>query len=100
MRDLLKTLLGAGITVGLADREAFVSQVAEFIKEYQQDPEKAQKWAAGVIAYLENVRNNINIEQAVKGGMEGSSLPGKAEVEELTQAIKKLTAELQNQQRK
>jgi hypothetical protein len=95
MRDLAKSLLGLGITIGLSDREKFVKQVSSIIQEYQKDPEKAQKWAQAAIAYLENMKDNINMQNAIKGVVGDNPLPDKKQIEELTNAIKELTKELQ-----
>lgn len=95
MKELIKSLLGLGLTVGLSDREAFVKQVSTIIEEYQKDPEKAEKWSQMIVAYLENTKDNINIQNAVKSVFSGTSLPDSEQVNELTKAIKELTTELQ-----
>ena len=100
MRDLAKTLFGLGITIGLSDRESFVNQVSGIIQEYQKDPEKAGKWAERVITYLETVKDNINMQSAIKGAMADSPLPDKERIDELTNAIKELTKELQHLNKK
>jgi hypothetical protein len=99
MSDILKTLLSLGITAGLSDREAFVREVSGLIHEYQQDPEKAQKWAKALVEYLETLRNNINTESVIKSAMSGSHLPDKSQVEKLTVAIEELTKELQEKKK-
>ncbi|MCW3125461.1 MAG: hypothetical protein JWO03_1119 [Bacteroidetes bacterium] len=95
MKDSIKTLLGIGITIGLSDRDKFVNQVSEVIGQYQQDPEKGDKWAHTLVEYLEQMRNNINLENAIQGAIKNELMPDKAHIEELTKAIKELTAELQ-----
>ena len=95
MNDLIKTLLGVGVTIGLSDRETFVKQISSIITEYQKDPEKAKKWTDATIAYLEQTRDNLNMQSAIKGVVADGSLPDKQKIEELTLAIKELTKELQ-----
>ncbi len=94
MKDFAKTLLGLGITVGLSDREAFVNQVSSIIKEYQKDPEKAEKWAQGVITFFEQKRDNYNMHSAIKEAITEGIGSNKQEIEALTNAIKELTEEL------
>ena len=100
MPDLIKTFIGLGITAGLSDREAFVREVSTIIQEYQKNPEKAQKWAKVVVEYLENVKNNINMEGAIKSAVTGAQFPDKNQVEKLTGAIEELIKELQLQRNK
>jgi hypothetical protein len=95
MPDIIKTLLGAGITFGLSDRETFVKELAVVIEEYQRNPQKAQKWAKAVVDYLEGVRDNINMQQAMKSAVGEAPLPDKEQVEKLTHAIEELTKQLQ-----
>ncbi len=94
MKDLLKALVGAGITIGLADRDNFVKNVEEIIKEYQGDPVIAGRWSRAVADYLQGVKENINLQQAMKGVMDDASLPDKKNIEELTTAIKELSKQL------
>jgi hypothetical protein len=94
MKDFAKTLFGLGVTIGLSDRETFVKQVSTIIKEYQKDPEKAEKWAHATMAYLERTRDNINLQNTIKDAFTESDLPDKEGIEELTAAIKELTKEL------
>jgi hypothetical protein len=93
MQDLVKSLLGLGITIGLSDRETFVKEVSTFIQEYQKDPDKATKWAKATVAYLENLKDNINMQSAVKSVVEQQG--DKKEIERLTAAIEELTREVQ-----
>jgi len=94
MKDFVKSLLSMGITVGLSDRETFVKQVSSVIQQYQDDPEKAEKWTNAMVAYLEKVGDNINLQNAIKGAMEGSGVADKSSMEDLTKAIQQLTEEL------
>lgn len=94
MRDIIKTALGIGITMGLADRETFIKQVSEVINQYQDDPEKGDKWAQTLVAYLEQTRNNINLESAIQGAMGGDRMPDKEDIGKLTEAIKDLTDQM------
>lgn len=99
MSDILKTLLNIGIKAGLSDREAFVKEVSTVIEEYQKDPEKAKKWANGVAGYLENVKDKINMESAVKNVLADEALPGKEQIAKLTLAIEELTKELKKREK-
>lgn len=94
MNDFAKTLLGLGITVGLSDRETFVNQVSEIIKEYQKDPQKADKWAEGVTSYLEQAKNNYYLHNSIKEAVAEGISANKEEIVALTNAIKELTEEL------
>ena len=87
-------MMGIGITVGLSDRESFVKNVEEVIKEYQDDPVKARKWSKAVVDYLQGVRDNVNFQSAMKSVVSDSSLPDKQNIEELTAAIKELSKQL------
>ena len=95
MQNLTKNLLAIGISIGLSDREAFVKKVSGVIEEYQEDPDKAEKWAKVIIDYLEQMKDNIRMESVIKSSIGGSDVPGKKDVEDLTNAIKELTAKLQ-----
>jgi polyhydroxyalkanoate synthesis regulator phasin len=100
MKDIVKTLFGLGITVGLSDRESFVKQVSTIIKEYQKDPEKADKWAHAVMSYFEQTRDSLNMQNAIKEAVADGPLPDKERIEELTNAIKELTKELKSMKSK
>ena len=91
----MKTLMGLGITIGLSDRDTFVKEVSAVIHEYQDDPAKADKWAKASISYLESIRDNINVQAAVKDVFASQPAPDKKDIEKLTAAIEDLTRELQ-----
>ncbi len=97
---MLKTLIGLGITAGLANRESFVKEVSAIIQEYQQNPEKAEKWAKGLTEYLETVRGNINMQNNIENAVSNSSLPNKEQVDKLTDAIEELTKALAQKDKK
>ena len=92
--------MGLGITVGLSDRETFVKHVSGFIQEYQKDPEKADQWAKTAVNYLEGVRENINVQAAVKSVLDDQPAPDKKQIEKLTSVIEELTKEIKNMQHK
>lgn len=96
MRDLVRTMLGLGITVGLSDRDAFVKKVSGIIEEYQHNPEMADKWAAGIVGYLENMRDNINTHNIMKDVLKDAELADKDKIDELKKAIEELTKEVQH----
>lgn len=96
--NLIKNMLAFGITAGLADREAFVTQVAGLIEKYQNDPEQAQKWADGIVKSLEEMKENIRMQQNISSSLQGANLPDKERIDRLTNAIDQLTEQLKKQQ--
>jgi hypothetical protein len=100
MRDIFSTLLRLGITASISDREAFVNKVSEFLEGFKQEPEKADKWAKALLDYLEDTKTNINLKHSIQSAVAGSDLPDKQKIDELTQAIKELTRELQQMKEK
>ena len=99
MQHFAKHLLAIGITAGLADRESFIKKVSGVIEEYQQDPEKAQKWAKLVVAYLEQLKDDIRMQQVMESSINNSNAPGKKDIEQLTDAIRELTIKMQEQKK-
>ncbi|MDZ4845131.1 MAG: hypothetical protein SH857_06225 [Chitinophagales bacterium] len=100
MQNLFSNLLRLGITVSISDRETFVSKVSEVIEGFNKEPEKAGKWAKAILDYLEDTKSNINLETSIKSAVSDSDFPDKSRIDELTQAIKNLTQELQQQKEK
>lgn len=96
----MKNLIGLGITLGLSDRENFSKQVSGLIQKYNDDPAMAEKWASTAVEYLDNLRNNLQIQSAIRGAVEDSSLPSSDEVKKLTESIEALTKELQQHREK
>jgi hypothetical protein len=94
MKDVIKSILGIGLTIGLSDREGFVKGVSDALQEYQDDPQKAEKWAKAIADYLEQVKNNINTDQVIKSAVSGTGMADAQKVAELTRAIEELTTEL------
>ena len=94
MKDLVKTLLNTGLTLGLSDREGFVKNVSEKLQEYQDDPQKAEKWAKAIADYLTKVKENINTQNSIKSAISDAGLPNQQTVTGLTEAIQELTNEL------
>jgi hypothetical protein len=95
MRDIIKTALGIGITIGLSDRESFVKQVSEVINQYREDPTTGEKWARTLAGYLEKTRDNINLENVMRNAMGSDRMPDRENIDELTKAIKELTTQIQ-----
>lgn len=93
--SLMKNIFAMGITIGLSDRDAFVKKAAEYIQSYQDDPEKAEKWAAALVNYLEEMKDNIKLQNTISASVKGANIPDKDSIEELTKAVKQLTDELQ-----
>ena len=94
MKDLVKTFLGIGLTVGLSDRESFVKNVSGILAEYQDDPQKAEKWAKAITEYLEQLKTNVNLETTIKSAVSDSGLSDRKQIDELTKAIEELTSEM------
>lgn len=99
MRELVKSLIAAGITMGVADRETFVSQVSELITRYQNDPAEGDKWAERIATYLEQTKNNINLESAIRGAMGATDAPDKRDITTLTEAIQELTRQMKQSEK-
>lgn len=95
MAGILKNILALGVSVGLSDREGFVNKLSGYIQAYQEDPAKAEQWAEGATKYLEQLQNNLRTQSNIESAIDSAGLPQQKSVEELTQAIKKLTQELQ-----
>ena len=96
MAGIIKNILALGVSAGLADRDAFVSKLAGYIQQYQDDPAKAEQWAESAIKYMEEFKDNVRTQHNISAAVESSDLPKQKSVEELTQAIKQLTQELQH----
>lgn len=100
MKDLIKNILAIGVTIGLSNREAFVEKMSAVISEYQEDPDRAEKWANILTQYIENTRNNYQMQQVIESAMAGSNMPDKKNLEDLTSAIKRLTQALEEKKGK
>ena len=94
MKDMVKALLSIGITVGLSDRESFVKSVSGLIKEYQDDPQKTDKWAKAIVDSLERMRDNVNLQNSIKSAISDTGVADQQRITELTHAIEELTVEL------
>lgn len=94
MRELIKSVIAAGITMGLSDRQTFVAQVSELITRYQNDPAEAEKWAEKIAAYLEQTKKNIHLEHAIKSAVGQQHAPQQEDIQTLTDAIQELTRQI------
>lgn len=94
MKKFMKSILTLGITAGLMNREAFTEKIAGFIEQYQDDPEKAEKWAEMLVKYLEEMRNDLRSQQNITAAVSSSGIPEKDDIAALTKAIEALTKEL------
>jgi hypothetical protein len=99
MKDLVKNLIGMGITIGLSDRSTFVKEVTSLIERYQSDPEASEKYANALMAYLEQARDNFQMQSAIKGAINSAGIVDNEKIDELTAAIKELTKQLQEQKK-
>jgi hypothetical protein len=100
MADVFKTFLNLGIRAGLSDRDAFVKEVSSKIESYNDDPEKAHKWASGLAQYMESLQEDITMQSAIKGAMSDLSLPTAKKIDKLAEAIEDLTKELKKDREK
>ena len=100
MSRLFSKLLQLGIVASLHDKDAFIDKVSGVIERYQQDPEKAEKLARGLLEYLQQVNTNINTENSIKNALSDADIPDSGKVDELTKAIQELTHELRQQKEK
>ena len=91
MKDLLKDMLAIGLTIGLSDRETFVTKVSGIINEYQEDPEKSEKWAKMLTQYAENMKEEYRLRKVIGNSISDSHMPTKNDIDDLTRAIEKLT---------
>ena len=99
MKGLVKNILTIGITVGLADREAFISKVSEMIREYQDDPTTAEKWAGAITQHIEEMKDDFRTQKVIENSIANSGLPDKKSIEDLTIAIEHLTQILNEKKR-
>lgn len=97
MSGIIKNLFAMGISVGMADKEAFVEKVSGFIQEYQNNPEQAHKWAEALVKYLDDMKDNVRLQNNMEQSFKNAGIADGKNVEELTQAIKALTEQLQKQ---
>ncbi len=97
MANFVKDMLALGLTIGLSDREAFVTKVAGLIEEYQNDPEKAEKWAGAIVDYLEEMKENLRMQNNISSAL-GGNLADSDKIDRLTNAIDTLTEQLKKQQ--
>jgi hypothetical protein len=100
MKDLVRSLLNIGLTVGLSDRESFVKGVSEVLQDYQDDPQRAEKFAKAITDYLEQVKQNINAHNTIKGAVAELEFADQKNIGELTKAVQDLTTELRKMREK
>jgi general stress protein 26 len=96
MGNAISKIIEAGISLGLADKKAFVEKISGMIEAYQEDPAKAEKWALTISNYLEQLKDDMRLQRIIEQSNKNSGAAGSDEFERLTKAIEKLTAELQN----
>jgi len=100
MKDLIKDLMALGVTIGLSDREAFVTKVSGMINEYQQDPAVADKWAKIFTQYIEDRKDDYRMRKVVDSSLAHSEMPDKESIDKLKVAIEQLTQALQQKKNK
>lgn len=96
MAGLLKHLISLGISASIADRDAFVNKLSGYIQQYQDDPAMADELAKNATLLLQQFTENVRTQHNISEGIDASGIAKEKTVEELTQAIKKLTEELQH----
>ena len=100
MNSVISQTIRLALSMSLMDRELFVLKVATFLERYRDDPATMEKVAAGLFTYLEEVKNRMDMKDTVSSAVSAANLPGKDEIAELTKAIEKLAAEIQEQNQK
>ena len=95
--SLLNTLIRLGIISSLADRQAFIDKTSHFIEQYYNDKQSADRLARVLAAYLEDVKNNINVSSAVRSSLRSKDIATKDDIEELNKALQDLIAEIREQ---
>jgi DNA-binding transcriptional MerR regulator len=95
MSGILDQILRFGLTMSLMDRELFVSKVSEFLEQYRNDPELMEKVSQRLYQYLEEVKQRMEMKDLISSALESRNLPSNEDVKALTEAIEKLTQELQ-----
>src|SRR5829696_5398900 len=95
--SLFNTLLRLGIISSLSDRESFINKISQLIERYYDDPEAAERLARIVATYLEDVKNNLNMSNAVKYSLRKSDMATKEDIEEIQKMVQDLVAEIRKQ---
>ena len=94
MRNLIDNLLRFGIVASLSDRDVFVETVSVQLEKYDIDPLKAEKLANIAAAYLDNVKDNINMRQSMRKVIDENDVVNKKDIEELNALLVQVTEEL------
>jgi hypothetical protein len=95
MSEMLSQLLRFGLSVSTMDRELFVSKVSSLLEMYRNDPETMEKISQQLYQYLTDVKSQMDLQNAISQAIGNNEMPTAKDVNELTQAIEKLTQELQ-----
>lgn len=95
MSGIFDGILRLGLTISLMDRDLFVSKVSEFLEQYRNDPEMMEKISQHLYQYLEEVKQRMEMKDLLSSALESRNLPSHEDVKALTEAIEKLTQELQ-----
>lgn len=95
MSGIFDQILRFGLTMSLMDRDLFVSKVSEFLEQYRNDPEMVEKISQRLYQYLEEVKQRMEMKDLISSALESRNLPSNDDVKALTEAIEKLTQELQ-----
>jgi len=97
--SLFNTLLRLGIISGLSDREAFVSKTSQLIERYYDDPEAAERIANGLLTYLEDMKQRLNMSSAVKSSLHRADVATREDIEELHKKLEDLITEVRKQKK-
>jgi len=92
---MIKDILSIGVTLGLSDRETFVTKVSGMINEYQQDPAVADKWAKIFTQYIEDRKEDYRMRKVIDSSLAHSNVPDKESINDLKRAIEQLTQAIQ-----
>lgn len=97
MSGLLQHMFRLGLSLSVLDREIFVEKVAGFLEQYRDNPEQMEKLANGLFQYLQDMKHRMDMKDSVQSAVDGANLPSSNEVKALTEAIEKLTREIEQQ---
>jgi|GEM_PF-1086990 len=91
------TLLRLALVASLSDREAFVNKVSDlFGGEDENNKEGAERAARLLAAYLEDLKDNLNMRSAFSGAISKSNLADKDDLDELYRMLRELTKDVKD----
>ena len=100
MQALFNSLLRLGIISALSDKELFIDKVSNEIEQYHKNPETAEQLAKLLAAYLEDMKDNLNMNRAVKKSFDSTHVATKEDVEEINKTLQELISEFRKSEKK